>query len=669
VTLIGSRQRAHIRLESDDVSRSHAAVVNADGRVVIRDLASRTHLFINGRQIREAVLQEGDYINIGHFALRFAAGEPALPLDVGDDPDHGASVDASAVLTGDGLDAGGVGLGRALCVVGCRRGVDLVLRGSEVSFAHALIFWDLGRHFIRDLGSRTGTFLDGTAVEGDAEIRPGSVLRIGPYRLRYSMGGAAPAAAPSGQAVGTAPPVAPRMPEISAAAETWFPPGGLEPAKQPKTRARPAAAHEPAIVPGPPPAALPPAIPPTPELPPATAKAVPVPASVPVPIPVSSSEQVDRPDAPADAAPTPAAPAPSVTATVHSGDADLETTDEPADEFELAEAATIDPTPVATHAPDELISEASGADNGDPYGGYEPIGLALAGQTLVDEVVVPAMQFEPPVFVVASMTEVPPPAAHSDATPATDDAPPAGEAEVEAAAWPEPVVAEEAGPAEKADEFDEIGAVLDALEGQQAPAVANERQETFFEDTAAGIEPEPEPEAAGVPDLDLDLPEETSTDAAAPQPQARYEGEREHEMEPEDEGVSEYEREPEHEPELERAPEPVARPAAAEIKPPAAAPVRPAPGAKAARPRIMNPEPVASPPPPTWGVLAAAVALAEAPHLHEARAAAAAEEARTPRRGRGWLKFIAALILVAAVAGVVFVFLKIDASAAIRRYL
>jgi pSer/pThr/pTyr-binding forkhead associated (FHA) protein len=216
VTLIGARRRAHIRLESEDVSRSHAVVLNVGGQVVIRDLASRTHVYVNGREVHEAVLQDGDHVNIGPFALRFVAGEETSDPE----PVEAASVAAVTVLDGDGNDCATVSLDGTMCVVGSRDGVDLVLRGRAISFAHAVIYADGGRHVIHDLGSRTGTLVDGFATDGEVEIRAHSMIRIGDYQMRYS-----PVAGTTGfnNARPVAAPAEPLLQTLTNE-DTWYPP-------------------------------------------------------------------------------------------------------------------------------------------------------------------------------------------------------------------------------------------------------------------------------------------------------------------------------------------------------------------------------------------------------------------------------------------------------------
>src|SRR3954453_14896645 len=65
VTVLGARQNAHIHLISRKVSQTHAIIVSSGSHVYIRDLESRTHVYVNGKQEREAQLHEDDLVQIG----------------------------------------------------------------------------------------------------------------------------------------------------------------------------------------------------------------------------------------------------------------------------------------------------------------------------------------------------------------------------------------------------------------------------------------------------------------------------------------------------------------------------------------------------------------------------------------------------------------------------
>ena len=72
VTLIGSRKQARLQLISSTVSQNHALIVNADSGPFVRDLASREHVYVNGKKVKEASLNEGDEIQIGPPSRRCA---------------------------------------------------------------------------------------------------------------------------------------------------------------------------------------------------------------------------------------------------------------------------------------------------------------------------------------------------------------------------------------------------------------------------------------------------------------------------------------------------------------------------------------------------------------------------------------------------------------------
>src|SRR5688572_24508449 len=75
VTVIGSRSNARIHLTSSTVSKAHALVVKDGPHVYIRDLASRTHVYVNGEKIRDQNLENGDLIKIGSFTFKFTEGQ------------------------------------------------------------------------------------------------------------------------------------------------------------------------------------------------------------------------------------------------------------------------------------------------------------------------------------------------------------------------------------------------------------------------------------------------------------------------------------------------------------------------------------------------------------------------------------------------------------------
>lgn len=72
---------------------------------------------------------------------------------------------------------------------------DIVLEDSTVSQRHAVISFDAGRAFLRDLGSSNGTFIEGSRVSG-GHLTNGSVIKLGRVALVYRENVGAYSAAP-----------------------------------------------------------------------------------------------------------------------------------------------------------------------------------------------------------------------------------------------------------------------------------------------------------------------------------------------------------------------------------------------------------------------------------------------------------------------------------------
>lgn len=175
-TLIGSSPSARIYLSSKSVSRCHAVIINTGLGLLIRDLASRTQLRLNGQPVNEADLREGDVIQVGSFSFRFTDPAPAKSRAT-DPPPPAASLEV------DGLDEPLPIQSRTL-LIGRRESADVSLTENSASSAHALLFAAEGKHLLRDLNSRTGTFVNGVKVHEHA-LTPGDMVRIGETAFRY----------------------------------------------------------------------------------------------------------------------------------------------------------------------------------------------------------------------------------------------------------------------------------------------------------------------------------------------------------------------------------------------------------------------------------------------------------------------------------------------------
>lgn len=188
-TLIGSRHRAHLNLLSKSVSKSHAALISTNTGFYIRDLASRERVIINGKAHKEADLKDGDQIKIGSFSFKFSNPARTNRLN--------APAAREAVLHIDGSDVPMPIEGKTV-IIGRRPTADISLIELSASTIHAIIFEIDGKRYIRDLGSRTGTFVNGRPIHHHP-LAFNDTIKIGDTVLRYTAAGAEPETTDLGQ--------------------------------------------------------------------------------------------------------------------------------------------------------------------------------------------------------------------------------------------------------------------------------------------------------------------------------------------------------------------------------------------------------------------------------------------------------------------------------------
>ncbi len=70
-TTAGRRPESDIFLDDVTVSRKHAEFVRRDGQFVVRDVGSLNGTYVDRDRIEEAVLKDGDEVQIGKYRLVF----------------------------------------------------------------------------------------------------------------------------------------------------------------------------------------------------------------------------------------------------------------------------------------------------------------------------------------------------------------------------------------------------------------------------------------------------------------------------------------------------------------------------------------------------------------------------------------------------------------------
>lgn len=77
---IGRHEDSMVPLDSPSVSSQHATVQERDGGWYVRDVGSRNGTRVNGAEVEEARLRDGDRVAFGDIQAVFYEGEAVLPV-------------------------------------------------------------------------------------------------------------------------------------------------------------------------------------------------------------------------------------------------------------------------------------------------------------------------------------------------------------------------------------------------------------------------------------------------------------------------------------------------------------------------------------------------------------------------------------------------------------
>ncbi|MBR1810598.1 MAG: FHA domain-containing protein [Clostridia bacterium] len=199
---IGRAKTCDIVLNYPTVSRFHAVVVRRGKGWLIFDTNSKTGVRVNGEKIdRSAFIYDGDIISMGTAVLSFRSPLFKRPAElqtpakqvpyrnIGDDrrvvsaarKSAGAPISALRNLADNSL----ILLFADDYVIGRSPGCGIVLPVMTVSRRHARLAKQNGMWTITDLGSRSGTGLNGGPVKGTMHLRDGYVIEIGGVCFRF----------------------------------------------------------------------------------------------------------------------------------------------------------------------------------------------------------------------------------------------------------------------------------------------------------------------------------------------------------------------------------------------------------------------------------------------------------------------------------------------------
>ena len=148
------------------VSRNHVSVRRRGGGVEIADLGSANGTYVNGARVHApARLEDSDVLRIGEIELKLAApGGADQTMTAVEAARANEAMPYLTVLTPDALSGRQFQLPREHQVVGRTPTCDICLDDPHVSRTHAALRRRGDAVYVEDLGSSSGTFVNGQAV-------------------------------------------------------------------------------------------------------------------------------------------------------------------------------------------------------------------------------------------------------------------------------------------------------------------------------------------------------------------------------------------------------------------------------------------------------------------------------------------------------------------------
>jgi pSer/pThr/pTyr-binding forkhead associated (FHA) protein len=165
------------------VSRNHVSVQRHGDVVEVADLGSANGTFVNGTRVRSpARMQDSDVLRIGRIVLKLAApgglGQTTAKPARGDGP-------YLTILVPEAFSGRQFRLSGDYLVVGRDPASSICLNDPHVSRTHAALWRQGDAVYMQDLGSSSGTFVNGRPVTAACELRAGDIVAFAGVNARF----------------------------------------------------------------------------------------------------------------------------------------------------------------------------------------------------------------------------------------------------------------------------------------------------------------------------------------------------------------------------------------------------------------------------------------------------------------------------------------------------
>ena len=175
---IGSAPDNNLVLIEPNIDPVHARLVNAEGKITLKDNTSSSGCFVNGQRVTQKELHPGDVIRLG------SAQFEVLPLTHADTRRQSNRGSWQLIADGSWLTGQTFTIPRdQRCVIGRASECDITISGTHLSRRHVELSVVGSSLRVRDLGSANGTYLNDQPVEDDL-AHNGDRLRVDVYSFR-----------------------------------------------------------------------------------------------------------------------------------------------------------------------------------------------------------------------------------------------------------------------------------------------------------------------------------------------------------------------------------------------------------------------------------------------------------------------------------------------------
>lgn len=195
-TSIGRAHDNDLVINNLALSRYHAEVRWQNGRYEIEDLGSQNGVFVNNRRVWNAhALTHADLITLGTYHFVFHAEdetsdgcpskvERERTTDV-PDADTAESRIPLLVVKYHDVELQRLPLQGEESLIGRSRECDIQIAERRLSRRHCRVYREDDRHYVADLGSHNGTYVNRQRIPGPCELRDGDVLNFAGYSVHF----------------------------------------------------------------------------------------------------------------------------------------------------------------------------------------------------------------------------------------------------------------------------------------------------------------------------------------------------------------------------------------------------------------------------------------------------------------------------------------------------